>query len=390
MIKHDPRIPTWSTRLAVALAVASLAGLSACDSRKETNSAGPREKAVPVRVAEVRRDTLRETVRGVGTLQATETVEIKPEINGLITEIHIAEGDAVEKGQILVSIDDEKLRRQLAAGTAALRAATVWRDDGLREYKRIQGLFEQGIETQTALDTTEAVYLAAEAEVARTEAEVQLLQARLDDTRIFAPFDGVISEYSVDPGDYVQAGDYLATLHRVSQMEVAFTVPERFMGRVKPAQPVAVTVTAFPEREFPGEVYFVSPQIDKTTRDFLVKARVENPDGLLKPGAFGTAVVTIDVREQVPVVPEKALVATRMGYIVYVVNSHTARRHEVQIGLRETGKVEIRAGLEPGELVVVEGQLSISDGVAVRLPEDEREENRPTTQPATPESEDRP
>ncbi|MFH1747851.1 MAG: efflux RND transporter periplasmic adaptor subunit [Planctomycetota bacterium] len=390
MIKHDPRLSRWATGLAVALAAASLAGLSACDSKEETNPTGPRKKSIPVRVAEVRWDTLRETVRGIGTLQAAETVEIKPEIDGLITEIHIAEGDAVEKGQILVSIDDEKLRRQLAAGKAALRAATVRRDEALREYRRIQNLFDRGIEIQDARDRTEATYLAADAEVARMEAEVQLLQARLDDTRILAPFDGVISEHSVDPGDYVKAGDYLATLHRISQMEVAFTVPERFMGRVKPAQPVAVTVTAFPEREFPGEVYFVSPQIDKTTRDFLVKARVENQDGLLKPGAFGTAVVTIDVHEQVPVVPEKALVATRTGYIVYVVNNHIARRHEVRIGLRETGKVEIRAGLEPGEKVVIEGQLNISDGAAVRLPGDEREQSGPTTQPATPESEDRP
>ncbi|MCK4342722.1 MAG: hypothetical protein KAY37_13475 [Phycisphaerae bacterium] len=82
MMKHDPRLPRWSTRLAIALAAVLLAGLSACDSKEKTNPTGPREKTVPVRVTEVRLDTLRETVRGIGTLQAAETVEIKPEIDG--------------------------------------------------------------------------------------------------------------------------------------------------------------------------------------------------------------------------------------------------------------------------------------------------------------------
>jgi len=199
-----------------------------------------------------------------------------------------------------------------------------------------------------------------------------------------------MSERHIDVGDYVQAGDHVATLHRTSQMEIVFSVPERFMGRVKRDQPVAVTVAAFPEREFAGQVCFVSPQIDETTRDFLVKATVGGPDGLLKPGAFGTAVVTIDVREQVPVVPEGALVATRTGYIAFIVNGQTARRREVQVGLREAGRVEIRSGLQPGEPVVIEGQMNVSDGTLVRLVEADNGAGAQEPPSTSPGSEDAP
>ena len=150
-------------------------------------------------------------------------------------------------------------------------------------------------------------------------------------------------------------------------MEIAFTLPERFMGRVRSRQELAVRVSAYPDRRFEGEVYFVSPQVDESTRDFLVKATVKNAEGLLKPGAFGTAVVTLDVRERRLVIPEEALVATRTGYLVFVVEDQTARRRDVQIGLRQAGVVEIREGLEPGERVVRTGHMNLSDGTRVQF-----------------------
>ncbi len=364
--------------------------LTGCDKPEARSPEASVQKAVAVRVAPVELQTLQETVRGIGTLRAAETVEIKPEVDGFVREIHFVEGCSLDKDELLISIDDRKLKHQLEATKATLQVARVRLADAQRRLKRIQGLIARNVADQDEVDQSETECLAAQAEVERMRAEVELAQARLDDTRLRAPFAGVISERHIDVGDYVQAGDHLATLYRISQMEIAFALPERFMERVRPGQPVAVTVTAFPKREFSGQVYFVSPRIDETTRDFLVKATIDNPEGVLKPGAFGTAVVTIGVREQVPVVPEKALVATRTGYIVFTVNNHTAQRREVTIGLRQTGSVEIRAGVHAGEQVVIEGQLTVSDGAVVHLPEGERERSEPTTQTPAPESEGRP
>jgi len=356
----------YDIRIALSLTGVMLV-MAGCGKESSDNPRARTDKSVPVDVAVVRLDTLRETVRGIGTLRAAETVEVKPEVNGIIRKIGFVEGGRVKKALVLFAIDDEKLKHQLEARKAALEAGRARLADAQRQFNRLQKLMQRAVATQDEFDQAQADFRAASAEVERMEAEVELSKEQLDDTHIRSPFDGVISERSVDVGDYVKVGDHLATLYRISQMEIAFSLPERFMGRVQNGQAVAATVSAFPDQRFQGKVYFVSPQVDESTRDFLVKAKVENPEGLLKPGAFGTAVVTLGVREKRPVIPEESLVATRKGYIVFVVEDHTAKRREVRIGLREAGKVEIREGLNPGERVVRAGQMNVSDGTPVRI-----------------------
>jgi len=355
-----------SLRLALAAAIALSSGQMGCRKARPDETGHAPDEGVPVRITLVEPGTLRETVRGIGTLQAAETVEIKPEIDGFIREIPFEEGGKVNGGQLLFSIDDRKPKHRLAATKASLESARVRLADAQRRFNRMGELLERGSADQDELDGVETEYHAAKAEVNRMEAEVELARTRLDDTRLLAPFEGIISEHHVDVGDYVKAGDHLATLYRVSQMEIGFTLPERFMGRVRGGQAVAVEVSAYPDRQFAGKVYFVSPQVSESTRDFLVKATVVNSEGLLKPGAFGTAVVTLAVHEQCPVVPEETLVATRQGYIVFAIEDQVARSRAVRIGLRAAGMVEIREGLRLGEPIVRAGHMNVSDGVKVR------------------------
>ena len=361
---RERRLPTLTV---LALAAMLSWGQGGCDSATSENTDSGSGQGVPVEVVRVRPENLHETVRGIGTLRAAETVEIKPEIDGLIHAIPFEEGGRVEKEELLFSIDDTKPAHQLAAGQAALRAAHVQLANTRRLFNRLRDLIERNAADQDEYDQAETNYRAAVAEVDRLEAEVELAKAHLEDTLLRAPFDGVISERLVDVGDYAQAGDHLATLFRVAQMEITFTLPERFMGRVRAGQAVMVRVSAYTNRRFAGRVYFVSPQVDESTRDFLVKATVKNLEGLLKPGCFGTAVVTLEVREQRPVIPEEALVATRQGYIVFVVEGDAARRREVRIGLRQAGLVEIYEGLALGESVVRAGHMNLSDGVGIRV-----------------------
>ncbi len=364
-----------------AMAAVLLSAVASCDKAKSDAPASSRDEGVPVRVVRARAGTLRETVRGIGTLRAAETVEIKSEMDGFISEIHFEEGGKVEKGQLLFSIDDEKLRHQLEAKEAALKAAQARLADAQRVFDRMQRLIHSDSAAEDEIDEAETHLRAAVAEVDGMAAEVKLVQAQLDDTRLRASFDGVVSERHVDVGDYVKADNHLGTIFRISRMEIAFTLPERFMGRVQPGQVAIVGVSAYPDREFEGEVYFVSPNVNETTRDFLVKAKMKNPGGLLKPGAFATTVVTLDVHQERLVIPEAALVATREGYIIFVVEHETARRRAVRIGLREAGIVEIREGLELGEQVVRSGQMNLSDGARVRVAQDGDGQTEPQSRP---------
>jgi len=324
-------------------------------------------RAVPVETAVVVTDTMRETVRGVGSLRASARVEIKPEVAGIVARVALEQGGPVKQGQMLFQLDDRKLQQQLDARRAALEAAEARLANARRILERTERLFKNRVASRDEYDEATTNFDEASAEVQRLSSEIDLVQEQLRDTRIRAPLPGVLSESEVDQGDYVDRGDQLATLYKITPLEISFTLPERFMGRVDLGQEVRTSVAAFSNRAFEGEIFSVSPAVDEATRDFTVKARIRNPDRLLKPGGFASAIVTVEVLENRPVVPEDALVATREGYLVFVVEGDTARQRDVGIGLRAEGLVEIREGLRPGETVVTSGQMNLADGAKIRV-----------------------
>lgn len=329
------------------------------------------EPPVRVQAAEVVRQTLSETVRGIGTLRAINTVEIRPEISATVTRIPFEEGGRVAAGDLLFQLDTSKLDRELTSTQAALAAARARLENAERELARIDRLFRQQVATEDTRDRAATDLEASQAEVDRLESEVSLARERLEDASIRAPFDGRISEALVDAGDYVQAGERLATLYQTDILEIEFTLPERHAGRIRTGQNVTLMVSSHPDRTFTATTTFVSPSVSDRTRDFLVKARLDNPDALLKPGTFATALLTVSRRENALVVPEESLVATSEGYIVFVVGEDgRAERRRVEIGLRNPGRAEVVEGLEAGERVVRTGHLRVADGSPLEVVDD--------------------
>ncbi|HSO23747.1 MAG TPA: efflux RND transporter periplasmic adaptor subunit [Chondromyces sp.] len=333
----------------------------------EASESTVEDRAQPVEVATVEAATVTSTVAATGTLQSPRTVEIRSEAIGLVESVSFEEGSLVRSGQRLVTLDAAKLSRQLEAQRAALEAAEAREELAGQIHHRVTTLHERGSASAEELDRSAAALRQARAEGRRIAAEIGLVEERLEDTAIVAPATGRLAERLVDPGDFLDVGDPVAVLYTIDPLEIAFAVPERSTARIVRGQEVAASVPAFPDREFGGEVGYISPVVDEGTRSFLVKALIANPDGSLKPGTFATARVVTERREGVPVVPEEALVSTRTGLIAFVVSDGAAVRREVEIGLREPGRVEIRSGLEVGETVVRTGQMNLSDGAAVRV-----------------------
>jgi len=353
---------------AVCAAVLAAALLLGCAG--EESGQGSRARQVPVSVQDVKPRTLRVTIRGIGTLRAREVVEVRPEISARVTEITFVEGDAVSPGDVLFRLDDRKLRRQEQAWQARLNAAEVRRDNAERRLARFEPLAETKAVSGDERDQVETELEAARAQVRELEADLERIRENLQDATIRAAFQGKMSERHVDVGDFVDVGEHLATLYGIAPLEVAFTVSERFMGLVREGQEVDLQVDAYPDDTFSGHVHYVSPAVAESTRDLTVKARIESTNGKLKPGAFASTVVTVETRADRPVVPERSLVATRTGYIVYVVEDGTARRRAVEIGVREPGIVEILDGVTIGERVVSKGHMNLSDGAPVALEAD--------------------
>ncbi len=351
-----------------SLRVSRLAGLALLLSLALLFAASParaQQDCIPVETEKAEQEDLPVILNGIGTLEAEERVTISPEMSGLIREIHFRDGQEVDQGELLVSLDSAKLEKRLQAQQAALREARARRKNARRTYERQQSLFDRGLGSEEARDEALTSYTAARAQVDRLESEIEELRESLDDTRIRAPFAGILGEFHVDPGEFVQPGTPLVSLTQNERLEVSFTIPERHLASLSRGQKVSLTVPGYPDRSFPGEVRFLNPVIAESTRSIQVKASVDNSQGRLRPGGFASVRLTVDLRKNATVIPEEALIPTRKGYMAFVVDDGTARARDVRIGLRRPGMVEIREGVRSEETVITSGHISVQDGSSV-------------------------
>jgi membrane fusion protein (multidrug efflux system) len=327
---------------------------------------------VAVQIAPVVDMTLSETVRGVGSLRPIQSVEIRPEAAGRIKAVHFQEGGFVSRNKLLFEIEEQRQVQRVASSRATLDQAETRLDNLRRNYDRIKTLYEQNLVSRDEYERVRTELDSASSEVARLEAQLDLAREDLGDTLIRAPFSGFISGRLVDPGAYVSLGQLLAVMYQTDSLEISFMTPERYSAEVRLGQEVMVEVSAYPGQRFRGEVNFVSPSVDESTRNFEVKAFIANPENRLRPGSFASAVLVLGYREAALVIPERSLVATRDGYIVFVADSkkEQVESRRVSIGGRRPGMVEIVEGLSHGEHVVVTGHMNLSHGFRISVVEE--------------------
>lgn len=308
-------------------------------------------RATPVEVALVLTGTVSVDISAVGSLLANESVVIRPEIAGRITDVHFSEGQKVNKSDELITIDATELRAQVAESASAVKLNQL-------SFDRAKELSERKLMSRQEYDQ-------AQANLSESRARQNLNEARLSKTILSAPFDGVLGLRKISPGDYVQPGEDIVNLDDIGSLKLDFRIPEIYLPRIKTGQPVEVHVDAFPDAAFMGEVYAIEPGIDVVTRSILLRARVPNEDSKLRPGMFARLTLTLDERPNALLIPEQALVPEGNERIVFRVVDGKAVRQKVIIGQRRAGEVEIREGLNPGDTVVTAGQMKIRDGAAV-------------------------
>ena len=336
-------------RAVLAAAFVVLAGPVAALAQQKSAEPPP----TPVKAAPVTRATLNVEVTAVGTLRAEETVMIRPEIAGRVATIHFKEGQAVNAGDALVTLDQDEYKAQLAGSSAQV---------GLEEssYQRLQDLQRKNLTSQQNLDETKARLDAA-------RAQQELNRVRLERTVIRAPFAGTVGLRLVSPGAYVKPGDDIANLESLGAMKLDFRVPETYLARLNVGQTLAVRVDAWPDQSFEGNIYAIDPALDPETRTVLLRARLPNKGNKLRPGLFARVSLILERRENALVAPEQAIVPVGQKTLVYRVVDGKAVMTPVKLGLRRPGQVEILEGLNAGDLVVTDGQLKIRDGAPVAV-----------------------
>jgi membrane fusion protein, multidrug efflux system len=289
-------------------------------------------------------------LNALGTARANESVDITTKTSNLITAVRFQDGEWVKRGQVLVELDSAQARADLAEAEAA-------RTESTSQYNRSRELASTRAVSESQLEQLEAQMKANVARVAAAN-------ARLEDTVVRAPFAGRVGLRRVSVGSLISPGTVITTLDDTSVMKVDFAVPENFLGSLRDGLPVVALAAAFPGREFEGKVGSVDSRVDLVTRSMTVRALMPNPDNLLKPGMFLNVRLARDERDAL-IIPEAALVPEQSRQFVFVAAEGQAQRREVQIGTREPGRVEIVAGLQAGERVVVEGTQKIRDGVTI-------------------------
>ncbi len=341
--------------------LAFLALLSGCGRPPQTRG-GPPEGDFPVNVvaAPVKVQPVRETVRLVGTLVSLDELNVSSRLMGELVEIHVRQGQLVEQGELLFSLDQDRLlaRRAETASRLALAESSL---------ARIRQLRASDSATEQEFDQAQAAKVQA-------AAQMDLLDAELRDTRIRAPFAGRLGERMVSVGEIVQPGTPLARLVRTDPLEVRFEVPERHLSALQEGMLVELQSEAFPEETFDAEVTFVAPEIRMTTRTVPARATVANENTKLRPGMFVRVNLVLDDRPEALVVPEAAVMQRGTDTVVLRQDEEgRAEERTVRVGLRFDGLMEIREGLSKDDIVVVEGLMKARPGMLLNFsPESER------------------
>jgi membrane fusion protein (multidrug efflux system) len=298
------------------------------------------------------------SLQATGTLRAERGVEVTPEINGVVAEVGMRSGAAVEEGDLLVRMQAPELKAQLKA----LRAQ---RSEALSAFRRAQRLYDQGNTSQARLDETRARYQSLDAQIAEQ-------QARIDKKTVRAPFSGQLGITEVDVGQYLQAGQPLVSLQDLTPIDVNFTLPEQTLPRVSVGQTVRVRVDAYPDMQFTGEVTAIDPQVRESTRNYTVQATLSNDGRRLRPGMFARVSLQTGEPERLVTLPQTAIVTNPYGASVFVVQrgddgSRKVTQQRVETGSQRGTQIAITKGLSGGETVVTSGQIKLREGVAVQI-----------------------
>lgn len=308
---------------------------------------------VEVVAQSVRFEPLPQTIEASGSLQAVREVTLAPEAAGRVIAIRFESGSSVAAGTPLVQLFDAPERADRAAAASRVAFARI-------QYERSRELAPTGAEPRQTLQQREA-------ELAQAQAAIQQIDARIVQKVIRAPFAGRIGIRRVNPGQYVNAGDPLATLTALDRLYVNFTVPQQALSKLMVGGAVTVRSDAYPDRSFSARINAIEPMIGQDTRNVSVQASLANPGLILRPGLYVTARIEQPTRAQAIVVPATAILTGASGDTVLVVRKGKAEVVRVVTGEHVGDRIVVETGLKPGDVIITGGQLRVQPGGPVTV-----------------------
>ena len=357
--------------LLVILAAFALGLLSAC---ARTNAAPPPPSAVPVVAATVQQKDMPIRVHAIGSVEAYSTVSVKTQITGELTGVFFKEGDDVQKGQLIFTLDKrpydaalQQAESNLAKDEAAAAMARV-------QEKRYQELVKQGVVSSEQYDQLRSSADANEAAVAADKAAVENAKVQLIYCSLYSPINGRTGNLIVHRGNMIKANDNpaLVNINQVEPIYVTFTVPQQYLAEIKKyagagALPVEAVIPN-DDRPAIGKLSFIDNQVDSTTGTIKLKGVFENRDRRLWPGQFVDAYLRLKTQPNAVVIPSQAIQNGQQGPFVFVIKDDgTVDARTITPGESDKGEVIVQKGLAAGERIVTDGQLRLLPGSKVQI-----------------------
>lgn len=338
------------------------AGLAPRKPRVTTVDAVPREIEYPIDAP--------------GTIEAAEEISIPASVSGVIDQVAFKEGDAVDEQKVLVEIDVDRFRLAEERTQADLDRARAQASLAETLLGNREKLYEEGKKqnkdfvTEEQMATWRADAMKAKAELKRAHAELELARRDHRNARVRSPIKGLINRKLVSKGEFVKAETIIATILNVVTLHVRFTVPELEASRLTPGQEIQFTVRSAPGATFRAKLFYMNQKADPVTRTVECKAEILDRSEVFRTGYFAQVKIVTEKQKGLTV-PERALLHTEEGLVIYVVapgkDGPSAKKRKVKSGLRIEGEVEIAEGLKEGEKVVVDGALTLRDGVSIEI-----------------------
>lgn len=359
------RIFTVAAILAASMSL--VFSLLACTEKRE--GAQKHEKILNVKVAKVTRQVHRPMVETVGSIRPLEEVVVSSEVDGVLKEVFVEEGDRVAKGQVLAQVNDIDYRLAVQAAEASLKLAEANHENAKTTFLRMEALFRKEVISKQEYDNQITRLDVSARELDRARTQLSIAQERLNKTVIRSPIKGEVRQKLASAGDFVGAGRALFRVVDAEKVKIVFAVPEKDAPKVKPGQDVSFTVDAYPGRNFPGTVSAVLPNLDEHSRMLEVHALAPNRSGELKPGMFARVRVFVGSERPIVVIPVTAVLYEGTRTRVFMAEKGYAREREVKLGAKYDEMMEVISGVEEGESIIVLGQNAAADGVKIRVVE---------------------
>ncbi len=327
------------------------------------------EENIPIKVYKLQPVDFTDELPTVGTVKSIPEIELKFEVNGVIKNVKVKEGDIVKKTDILAALDPKDVNLEIQWAQAKLNAAEAEYKAALKKYQVVKRLYEVGAIIKDRLDQLQAELDVAKAKIDISNKELELSKAKLGKLDLEAPQEGIIGKKEKDIGEFITPNDVIFTLFDPANIFVEIGIIEKDIFKIKAGQKVKIKVDTYPTRVFFGYVETVFPEIDVRTRTLNVRIRVLDPGKLLKPGMFARADVAVFRKQNALVVPSSSVSIQQGAYYAAAIEEEKIKYVQVSVEYITTDYAVVKTGLKEDDLVVIEtpGMKRFPAGTGIKI-----------------------